>query len=88
MAYQREGEPQKLFGSMNFKLLSPRQSTNMSRTTQGGSVDDVDSNGKTPRMLAVGRKHSRLVKFLDTRDTAKTWDWRYKPFNNHCEANP
>lgn len=42
----------------------------------GGSVDDVDSNGKTPRMLAVGRKHSRLVKFLDTRDTAKTWDWR------------
>ena len=43
-------------------------------------MDDVDSRGKTPRMLAVGRNHRKLVKFLDTRDMASIWDWRYVPF--------
>ena len=44
---------------------------------QGGSADDVDSNSKTPRMLALGRRHKTLVKYLDTRDTSNIWDWRY-----------
>ena len=37
----------------------------------------MDSNSKTPRMLAVGRRHKTLVKFLDTRDASNLWDWRY-----------
>ena len=39
-------------------------------------MEDIDSNNKTPRTLAVGRRHRSLVKFLDTRDIASIWDWR------------
>ena len=43
---------------------------------QGAAVDDRDNNNKTPHMLAVGRKHRMLIKFLEKKDSGNWWDWR------------
>ena len=43
---------------------------------QGASVEEEDKNGKTPRQLAVGRRHRALIKYLDTKDSSNFWDWR------------
>lgn len=44
---------------------------------QGANIEDPDSNSKTPKMLAVGRRHRELVKLLDKKDSAVDfWDWR------------
>ena len=42
---------------------------------QGAKVDDVDSNGKTPRVLAVGRRNRMLIKFLDNKDSGAASLW-------------
>ena len=39
-------------------------------------MEDKDSNSKTARMLALGRRHKSLVKFMDTRDLSSIWDWK------------
>ena len=44
---------------------------------QGAIVEDLDSNSKTPRMLALGRRHRELVKLLDKKDASVNFlDWR------------
>ena len=51
----------------------------VSFSIQGASSDEYDTNNKTPRMLAMGRRHRMLLKFLDKKDTGgeSLWDWRY-----------
>ncbi len=44
---------------------------------QGASPEEPDNNNKTPRMLAQGRRHRMLIKFLDNKDTGgNLWNWR------------
>lgn len=46
---------------------------------QGAITEDADSNNKTPKMLATGRRHREVVKLLDKKEASVDfWDWRLK----------
>ena len=44
---------------------------------QGGDITEADVNGKTPPVLARGRKHKDLLRLFDNRrDGDEEWNWK------------
>ena len=43
---------------------------------QGGTLDDVDDNGKRPIDLARGRRHRSIIQYITKQEQGITWEWQ------------